>query len=119
MEFNWAIAIPIFISLVSLYLSWRKAPIERKNLSADGAETFERAASSTATRNIALTDQVNALEKRVDELEDQLEEEMQRSKQFQDWANRLVNQLKSLGETEVPFNPLERKTKPIKPAKEE
>lgn len=58
---------------------------------------------------------IDALEKRVEELEISLEKAEKLAGKLEDWANRLAHQVHSLGAVPVQFEPI---TIPRKPAGE-
>jgi hypothetical protein len=104
MSTDWGTIIAIIIAVSAAILSWRKAPNERRALDGDGAMKFEQAAASIAARNIELMKRIEALERSVQELETSLAAEQERSRKFENWAQRLVYQIKMMGAGEpVPY----------------
>ena len=105
-------AVPGFIlGAASLYLALRKAPVEIAKTSADGeasrAEAAESYANATATyaKEVAsLRTEVSDLRKKLDE-SDKLKQSLAwQVEDLMDWADRLVHQVKSLGDQPpVPF----------------
>lgn len=91
----------IVLALVAVYVAWRKTPAERRDIEGSAADKFEQIAGRAALR-------IDTLEKRVDELERQLKDAKSRIGELEgengdlrDWAERLVHQVRSLGQEPV------------------
>lgn len=67
-------AVTVVISVVALYMAWKKAPLETKKIKADIAETFEGIASRSGERIDRLEAEINELREGVKILITQLEE---------------------------------------------
>ena len=93
-----------FVALLGAYLAWRKTKPETRVLDGDAAESYQRIASQSAKRELELMAKIDVLEKRVDELAEQLEDAIKRAEKFEDWARRLVHQVRSLGAVPVPLD---------------
>jgi hypothetical protein len=90
----------ILVAVVSLYIAWRKAPLESKNLDAAAAEKYQAIAVNAAER-------LEALEKQVNDLAIKARAAEERAARYENWARRLSGQVVSMGGTPVPLEPAE------------
>lgn len=82
-------------SLVVVSVAWKKAPAENRQLTADTAQRYQEIATRAADKIIAMQEQLDKLQGRVDDLECQLAE---RDQVLEDWymgITRLIQQLES------------------------
>lgn len=105
-------------SITSLYLSMRKAPKELKRMDIDtGAqalETTERAlqiASDAAEQIQAVRKELEELSHKYFAMQTELDETKEDVLRYQDWAERLVHQVQSLGAEPVKIKPKRVKEK--------
>jgi hypothetical protein len=90
----------LLVAGVSLYIAWKKAPYESKNLDAAAAEKYQSIAVNAAAR-------LDALEKQVTELSIRARAAEERAAKFENYAKRLSGQVVSMGGIPVPFEPSE------------
>jgi predicted nuclease with TOPRIM domain len=129
------------ISAAGLYLAIRKAPfdirkllLDTKKMEVELSDKYEEQLNRMSSYNLDLRNQIQDLRTKLDdttqrhtvELNDiktRYETEMseiraallkteQRAQLIEDWASRLCNQVESLGEKPVPFEPMKRNTRP-------
>jgi len=129
------------ISAAGLYLAIRKAPFDIRKLLLDNKkmevelnEKYEEQLNRMSTYNLDLRNQIQDLRAKLDDttqrhsielngMKTRYDAEMaeirasllkteQRAQMVEDWASRLCNQVESLGEKPVPFEPLKRNTRP-------
>lgn len=103
-----AALVTAIIALIGVVITWRKSKPESRVMDGDAAERYQRIASQSAKREIELMAKIDTLEKRVDELEAQLDTAILKADKFEEWARRLVHQVKSLGYDPVPLEPAKK-----------
>lgn len=106
----------IVVSLGTLYLSWRKAPHDNRNLDADSETKLSKAALELIVPLQKRIDELEAArerdklrisehERRITELECELREERSAKDEIRTGAERLVHQVESLGAKPVYIPP--------------
>lgn len=102
------VIVAIMVSLGTLYLSWRKAPHDVRNVQADTGEKVTEAAIQLLEplqQRISELElarerdkvRISELERRVTELECELRDERNAKDEIRTGAERLVHQVESLG----------------------
>jgi len=106
-------------SLAAIILSLRKYPHESRNLDASAAKQYAEAAEMEAKRAKGYADELETYKKNtentlailrqeVSALKSDLAERQKKLDELQNWAERLVMQVRSLGEEPVPFKPVKK-----------
>lgn len=103
----------MLIAIVSLYIAWKKAPVEVDHLKVDTATKYQQIADMAAERALKLDARVDELEnqlvekdKEIAELRREYDELKQENVDLRNWAERLVYQLQSVDITPVKMRTL-------------
>lgn len=75
----------------------------RQKSNADTAATYQQIANRAAERALSLQSQITTLERRIDEQDEEMRKLMCERDDLQEWAERLVHQVQSLGGQPVTF----------------
>jgi DNA anti-recombination protein RmuC len=134
--------ISLGVSATGLFIAIRKAPfdirkllLDNKKMEVELSDKYEEQLNRMSSYNLDLRNQIQELRTKLDtttmrhtaelaEMKTRYENEMseirasllkteQRAQLVEDWAARLCNQVESLGEVPVPFQPLKRNTRPV------
>ncbi len=128
MTIDWAALtalIAVIGSGVTIFLAWRKAPIESANLRAETDAHISEIALTLIKPMKQRIDEletsgerqrisINELEKRITELESELRKERSEKAEIAEGAHRLVHQVESLGASPVYRPPAKRGTGELK-----
>lgn len=109
-----AALIAAIAALIGVYITYRKLKPEKRVLDADAAQKYQEMLIKSAQREQELMTRVEALENKMEKLEQELRETKKALEDWKNYADRLAHQIRSRGLIPVPFS-LDRKTKP--PAK--
>lgn len=96
--------VALVVAAAGLIIAWRKAPAERRVMSADAAETYQNIALAAAEREQKLQDRITAMETRMEQYENDLKKARADAARFENWARRLSHQLQALGHIPVPLD---------------
>ena len=97
----WVVAITS--ALVAAYIAIRKTPAEVDNLASTTADKWQQIADRAAEKALKL-------DERVTEMEGELRCMREENEDLRDWAERLVHQIRMLGQEPVKIR--ERKPRP-------
>lgn len=87
----------IIVSIASIIISWRKAPHESNKFDADASKTFEEGAALAAGRANRLEERIVSLETKIQDQDKRIRHLEEENTRLNDWAMRLVSQVRSLG----------------------
>lgn len=95
-------------AIIGAVIVWRKYKPEQRALDGEAAIKYQQVASQAAAREIEFMTKIDALEKRVEELERSLDRAEKLASKLEDWTQRLTHQVQSLGAIPVQFEPITR-----------